>query len=339
MKEAPTDIDPEKTPELACLQSIIFDTDRPLEEQAKTYKDEGNTYFKEKAYKKAIVSYTEGIKKSCKDQELNAILYTNRAAAQFYLSNYRSALNDVISARKQKPDHLKAVIRGALCCVEIKNYQEALKWCEEGLKIDRKEKKLLEIRAKADKLRRATERDSRRSDKKKHTEKKSLLTALTDRGIRILQQHQAEEEEGADALSELSLDEVSSENSTGARLFLDANGRLNWPVLFLYPEHRQTDFISAFHEDSRFIDQLNVMFAEDLPPWDIDRKYRAHNLEVYFEDEDTQAIYQVDTERTLLEALQHRRFRVKAGTPSFLIFVKQSMFCIHYFSDRKVHRE
>jgi tetratricopeptide (TPR) repeat protein len=58
-----------------------------LSEQAKTYKDEGNDYFKEKDYKKAVVSYTEGLKKKCADPDLNAVLYTNRAAAQYYLGN------------------------------------------------------------------------------------------------------------------------------------------------------------------------------------------------------------------------------------------------------------
>lgn len=32
---------------------------------------------------------------------------------------------------------------------------------------------------------------------------------------------------------------------------MDADGNLSWPVLFLYPEHEQTDFIEAFHENSR----------------------------------------------------------------------------------------
>lgn len=54
-------------------------------EQARGLKDEGNEYFKEKNYKKAVVSYTEGLKKNCMDLELNAILYTNRAAAHFHL--------------------------------------------------------------------------------------------------------------------------------------------------------------------------------------------------------------------------------------------------------------
>ncbi|XP_027146395.1 tetratricopeptide repeat protein 4-like [Larimichthys crocea] len=55
MKTAPEEIDPKKYPELACLQAIIHDEDRPPEEQAKSLKDEGNVYFKEKNYQKAIL--------------------------------------------------------------------------------------------------------------------------------------------------------------------------------------------------------------------------------------------------------------------------------------------
>lgn len=43
------------------------------------------------------------------------------------------------------------------------------------------------------------------------------------------------------------------ENPYGTRLSIDDQGRLSWPVLFLYPEYAQSDFISAFHEDSRYL--------------------------------------------------------------------------------------
>lgn len=36
--------------------------------------------------------------------------------------------------------------------MELKNFSEAIVWCEEGLRIDPKEKRLVEMRAKADKL-------------------------------------------------------------------------------------------------------------------------------------------------------------------------------------------
>ncbi|XP_063795728.1 tetratricopeptide repeat protein 4 [Pseudophryne corroboree] len=334
MKKAPDEIDPERAPELACIQSMLFDS----EEHATSYKEEGNEYFKEKNYKKAIIAYTEGIKKNCKDPELNAVLYTNRAAAQFYIGNYRSSLNDAIAARKHKPDHLKAVIRGALCYMEVKKYAEAVNWCDEGLRISPSEKKLLETRTKADKLHRAAERDARKmrqAEKKKQVEKDSLLRAIKDRGIKLLDERNEEEEETSGVLQ----DGLScSENLTGAHVHLDESDRLNWPVLFLYPEHSQTDFISSFPEDSRFTDHLNEMFAQELPPWDTERKYLAHNLEVYFEDEESQSFHQVNPDSTLLKTLQHSRFRVKAGTPSFLILVKRSPFSMKYFSDKKVYR-
>lgn len=340
MKKAPEDIDPEKAPDLACLQSLLFDSDRSPEEQATSYKEEGNDYFKEKNYQKAVAAYSEGIKKGCADAELNAVLYTNRAAAQFYLGNYRSSLNDAIAARKQKADHLKAVIRGALCYMEIKKYSEALKWCDEGLQISPSEKKLLETRTKADKLHRAAERDARKmrqAEKKKQEERESLLRAIQDRGIKILDQRTKKDDEEEE--QETSSDGISSpENVTGARVVLDENGRLLWPVLLFYPEHSQTDFISAFHEDSRFLDHLNEMFSQDFPPWDTDRKYLAHNLEIFFEDKTSQSFHQVNPESTLLQVLQRRRFGVRGGTPSFLVFVKQSPFCKKYFSDKKLHR-
>ncbi|GAB0193201.1 tetratricopeptide repeat protein 4 [Grus japonensis] len=282
MKRCPAEIDAARQPELACLQSLLFDEEQGPAELARMYKNEGNEYFREKDYRRAVTAYTEGLKKQSEDAELSAVLHTNRGAAQFYLGNYRSALNDAIQAKKLKPTHLKAIIRGALCHMELKNFSEAIAWCEEGLRIDSKEKKLVEMRAKADKLKRAEERDARKAkvmEKKEQRQKEILLAAIKERNIKLVLEPSNEEEEISDGLAEISLDGFHSDNATGAKVHLDADGNLNWPVLFLYPEHEQTDFIAAFHENSRFIDHLMVMFAE-LPPWDLERKYLPSNLEI-----------------------------------------------------------
>ncbi|XP_069848847.1 tetratricopeptide repeat protein 4 [Dipodomys merriami] len=332
MKKAPSEIDPKENPDLACLQSIIYDEERSPEEQAKTYKDEGNDYFKEKDYKKAVISYTEGLKKKCADPDLNAVLYTNRAAAQYYLGNFRSALSDVTAARKLKPSHLKAIIRGALCHLELKHFAEAVSWCDEGLQIDAKEKKLIEMRSKADKLRRTEQRDVRKAklkEKKEQNQNEALLQAIKARNIKLIFEAADEDED--------SVSSGLSENPYGARLSLDGQGRLSWPVLFLYPEYAQSDFISAFHEDSRFIDHLMVMFGE-MPSWDSERKYCPDHLEVYFEDEDRAELYQVPPTSTLLQVLQHPRYFVKALTPAFLVCVGGSSFCKNYLRGRKVYR-
>ena len=54
---------------------------------AEAFKDDGNYEFKKKKYDVAIENYTEGIKIRCPDKLLNAILYTNRAAAQYHRGN------------------------------------------------------------------------------------------------------------------------------------------------------------------------------------------------------------------------------------------------------------
>ncbi|XP_034531286.1 tetratricopeptide repeat protein 4-like [Notolabrus celidotus] len=347
MKTAPEEIDPNQYPELACLQAIIHDEDRTPEEIARSLKDEGNVFFKEKNYQKAIVAYTEGLKKKCGDQEVNTVLLTNRAAAHFHLGNMRSALNDAAAAKRIKPDHLKALIRGVQCCIELRNHAEALQWCEEALKAHPTDKKLLELRAAADKHKRAAERDARKAkakEKKLHGVKEALLAAIKDRGIKLLQPVKSgkrgsdseDEAEGSSAaISELSLDGLSSQEVTGAQVFLDEQGSLHWPVLFLYPEHQQSDFISAFCESNCFMDHLGVMFGEELPPWDTDRKYHPQNLQLYFEDEKTETLRQVHPETSLLKVLQHKRFFVKGGTPSFIILVNGSPFKKQFLSGKK----
>ena len=52
---------------------------------AEVYKNDGNDHLINKEFTSAISSYTEGVKVDCKDEELNAKLYSNRATARFYL--------------------------------------------------------------------------------------------------------------------------------------------------------------------------------------------------------------------------------------------------------------
>lgn len=352
MTKAPEeDFDPEKYPELAAIQSIIHNEKRSPEDKAEDLKDEGNSYFKDKNYKKAIVSYTAAIQMKCSNQDMNAIILSNRAATHFYLGNMRSALNDATAAKKIKPDHLKALIRGAQCCIELRHFADALKWCDEGLKIHPTDKKLQELRATADKHKRAAERDARKAkakEKKLLGEKEALLAAIKQKGIKFLpstsprQCSDSDDDDGGSSslgLSELSLDGLSSQEVTGAQVFINPeDGSLNWPVLFLYPEHQQSDFISAFSENNCFSDHLSLMFGEELPPWDADQKYHSLNLELFFEDEQKATLYQVHPQTSLLKVLQHKRFYVKGGTPSFIVLVKDSPYCKQYLSGKKVKR-
>ena len=48
---------------------------------AQVYNDEGSEAYDKKDYSNAVYSYTEGIKVNCKDKDLMAELYSNRANA------------------------------------------------------------------------------------------------------------------------------------------------------------------------------------------------------------------------------------------------------------------
>ena len=52
---------------------------------AEVYKNEGNDEYKKSNFNNGIQFYTEGIEVNCKDEELNAKLYSNRAAANLNL--------------------------------------------------------------------------------------------------------------------------------------------------------------------------------------------------------------------------------------------------------------
>ncbi|XP_015281134.1 PREDICTED: tetratricopeptide repeat protein 4-like [Gekko japonicus] len=76
---------------------------------------------------------------------------------------------------------------------------------------------------------------------------------------------------------------------------------------------------------------------EELPSWDTERKYYPSELELFYEDEEREEIYQIGTQSTLLQALQHQRYFVKAGTPTFFVLVKYTPFSKNYFWGKKVH--
>jgi len=66
---------------------------------------------------------------------------------------------------------------------------------------------------------------------------------------------------------------------------------LHFPVLFLYDEYHQSDWIRDFSENHTFLDHLSYMFpsnnsiSEEIPfaSWDSEHKYKLEDLEIYVE--------------------------------------------------------
>jgi hypothetical protein len=127
--------------------------------------------------------------------------------------------------------------------------------------------------------------------------------------------------------------ELTGPHPAGARVHLSPDGVLVWPVMLLYPEYGQSDYIEAFKETDRFIDHLEVMF-QTPPAWDVDRKYGIGTMQLYYEDVSTCCMCKVDTEETLSSVLQRSSYTVVSGTPAFLVLSALSPFTNHFLNKR-----
>ncbi|KAL9981278.1 hypothetical protein ACROYT_G009957 [Oculina patagonica] len=129
-------------------ETLDFD-DNNLRAIAEVYKNQGNEDYRKRDFINAIYFYTEGIKVNCKDDKLKAELYSNRAIANFKLGKFLDSLSDAKVATELQPIFLKAIVRGASACVELKQFEEAITWCDKGLAIDKNNKTLLGLKARS----------------------------------------------------------------------------------------------------------------------------------------------------------------------------------------------
>ena len=95
------------------------------------------------------------------------------------------------------------------------------------------------------------ERDKRKAEaneKKEQLQINQLVAAFALRGIKTGIKGKSD---GQQISFDLSSIEPCHPAALGKRVHL-VNESLIWPVLFLYPEFGETDFIQEFHEDSRY---------------------------------------------------------------------------------------
>jgi len=267
MKEMPKDGEP-LPPLLQGLQQLKYsEDDNTCEELALNYKEDGLFHYKLKKYRIATACFTEALRKATSEDnpeiknELVAQLYNNRAAAQFHLENYRSSLLDCERAMKYKDDYFKPVFKAIECAVKLGKYKKALDLCSraETLQPTNSEVQRLRLLAIRKQVKKGVfspcvtselisikhlgwpfQKVGGAADRKNEFKRRAklelfrkTLTYVTDRGIRC---------RCSDFLNE--------DSEPGRHVKIGEDDRLEWPVLFYYPQFSQSDFIEAFHEDS-----------------------------------------------------------------------------------------
>ena len=87
---------------------------------------------------------------------------------------------------------------------------------------------------------------------------------------------------------------------------------LVWPVMFVYPEYGQTDFVQQFQEDITLGTMLTELFpeGEPSPPWDLEQKYVPSKMTVWVENRKIQSIFKIDINAPLNSALRNMRTNI-----------------------------
>ncbi|KAA0197646.1 putative heat shock protein 70 (Hsp70)-interacting protein [Fasciolopsis buskii] len=261
-------------PGFAGLQALKYESEDP-DANAQSYKDEGNYHYGRNEFKMAIDSYTGGIRAKPIDKELLAILHTNRAICHWHLQNFGSCIRDCKVAISLNPKHVKAYVKGAQASLSLSKIDTCLEFCERGLEQSPDLEQLIQFQLKALKEQVKNDRitNSLRGKHQRHMEKKALIYRLVqDHGVNI----------------NFKLPPVTLPETVGSQPYKDESNMLHWPVLLMYPEFGQTDFLRDVIEKSKVIDCLQTVFNPNEPPatWNLNQVYTCQDdsLEVYFED-------------------------------------------------------
>ena len=291
-------------PMVDALRQLKYDEDfNSKEELVNSYKEDGNENFRQKKYKWALLSYSKAISLNCSDNKLNSILYNNRGSAHFHLNNFRSSLNDALKAYELDSNNTKALIRIVLSYFQLKEYNKCIEICKNNsnknmdLLTEYEKKAFIELKN----SQRNDRRDKLNKTKRKQFENK-ILDAVNQRGIRV----------------NGSLFESIHPAANGRHVTLNSEGNLVWPVLFLYPEYGQSDFIEQFEENQPFLDHLNVMF-EETPVWDTKHKYKPKDIIIGFNKCETNELKTFSSKLKLKNVLIDNDFVLESAIPTFIL--------------------
>ncbi|ESL11055.1 hypothetical protein TRSC58_01204 [Trypanosoma rangeli SC58] len=326
--ETITDKDLKMNADCAALASIAYD-EVPPEDIAESRKQHGNKAIqlalnpeqvnKENLARAAVHCYTEGLNAKCNDPILNSQLYANRSLAQYIIQNFGHGLEDAQRAIILNPEYSKAYYRAARCAERVKKYDLAIDLLSKGRCTNPPpEGFALEEFAELERVCHEANERAQKKEKKdnirtrvKAAETCGIMRALTSHGIRLS-----------------STPEVSSEQMGvygHHQPFFDSDGLLHVPVLFMYDEYRQTDFM----QDVTCNISTEELLDELMPfPWDDRGRYRhMDDIVVVFKIDDGVKMaeyYEVDLSWPLLELFRSESYKMPLLLPVLHIVCKSS---------------
>jgi DnaJ family protein C protein 7 len=108
----------------------------PTLETAEQYKEEGNKRYKERDFQSALALYTRAIEKNPNEPAL----YTNRAATNLQLKQYKEAVDDALKATELDPKFTKGYYRAGQAYLQMGKMFEAKMQLQKALQLSPNDK-------------------------------------------------------------------------------------------------------------------------------------------------------------------------------------------------------
>mmetsp|Transcript_25085 Transcript_25085/g.50002 ORF Transcript_25085/g.50002 Transcript_25085/m.50002 type:complete len:552 (-) Transcript_25085:1198-2853(-) len=234
--------------------------------------------------------------------EMRSIICANCALAHMCLKNWGFVRDEAKKAVDFNPTNVKAWYRLAKAHQMLQNWEEAGNAIDSGLEQSSNNKELLQLqKLLAEKVRKArlhrqqrerarAERTSRIKDVWRYCKEEDIALGRVSL-VATVKDDECEENE-ADSMEQRWHHHYPHTGQLPKRQ--QGGGGWTWPVLFVYPSHRQSDFIEHFAEDEIIALRMAQMFPEQEDedgdgdgetemPWDYNNEFRCSNLAVYFE--------------------------------------------------------
>lgn len=278
--------DPQSNQTLSALSALLYDGTSL--EQSINFKNQGNQSFKQNQFKDALAFYQKSLDCKSMDLKLDSIILSNRAKVHFRMKNYRKSITDCELAVKCDAMNLKAYFRCSKSLIELRKPVLALKCINTAISIDPENQEFQGMKIELDS--RIKEENRKTSEIKRAIEmnlekERLLMVELVKRGIECINKDYQAFKIDSDSLfnsEKHSLLPPTYHPQSGTSRVTLQDETLRFPVMFLYPEYQESDFIAQFHEDTLFIEIIEILF-EEKARWDIDQKYVCGRVDVYYE--------------------------------------------------------
>lgn len=255
-------------------------------EVALNFKEQGNEAAREKRWTDAREFYNKGVavlkvkedhweKPNDPEQEAKLLrdveeaVFVNRALCNLEFRNYRSATFDCASALKLNPRNVKAYYRSSVALLALDKIPEAHDVVTRGLTLDPSNKSLQQISTKIEARKAVLENIAakKKAEEGKRT-KENLVKSAAIKARQIRTRKTPQPPDVEDAHIRLVPDPLSPQSS------------LEFPAVFLYPVHGESDFVKSFSELHTIADHLEYIFPL---PWDEAKEYTINGVECFMD--------------------------------------------------------